>query len=62
MSSHHGRQCVICNPVGSRNRRFASWDEGLYIYNRAKFKRCDDLLDEELETNNLDDNTDVEEG
>jgi len=51
MANHHGHSCVICNPIGSRNRRFGTrdlHDEGVIKYNRAAFKRCDDLTDDDF--------------
>jgi hypothetical protein len=48
MKNDHGHRCVICNPVGSRNRRVGDEHEGLVTYSRAKFKRCEDLTEEDF--------------
>ncbi len=46
---NHGKDCVICNPIGSRNRKVGHLEDGKFIYSRAKFKRLEDLSKEETE-------------
>lgn len=54
MKNNHGCYCTICNPVGSRNRRFGSYREGLVTYNRAKFKRMEDLTQDDFVDDDVD--------